>query len=224
MPGDEPKINRCPSAGASVKYRSALNKDENIFLCTIKSSNIEGVPARAAARSDDRAFFEQMRWERGGTCPVCGSENPRRMPPRLYQCNGCRRQFSVTSGTIFEDSKVPLWKWLRAIRLMCAPGKGVTATELLSDPGFGSYRTAWILCHRIRWALRQEPMENMLRRAGELIPPPGRAPVRIRLTPDQAMKGLLAVRPQPRNRVKSERTIGAKIERRSRKKKAASGS
>ena len=82
----------------------------------------------------------------------------------LYQCRACRRQFSVTVGTIFEDSHVPLHKWLLAIHLICSSKKGISAHQLwrnlwgVNEKGkqLGSYRTAWFLLHRIRWAMTQD--------------------------------------------------------------------
>jgi transposase-like protein len=76
----------------------------------------------------------------------------------LYRCNGCREQFTVTVGTIFEDSHTPLQKWLLAIHLMCSSKKGVSALQLQRNLELGSYHTAWFMCHRIRWAMTQSPM------------------------------------------------------------------
>ncbi len=90
----------------------------------------------------------------------------------LYQCNGCRKQFTVTVGTIFEDSHIPLHKWLAAFHLMCSSKKGISALQLQrelwgEDPETkrpkGSYRTAWFMCHRIRWVMTQTPMAERLK-------------------------------------------------------------
>jgi transposase-like protein len=97
-----------------------------------------------------------------------GSKSPVR--PGVYKCGGCREQFTVTVGTIFEDSKIPLHKWLLAIHLMCSSKKGISAHQLwrnlwgVNDEGkqLGSYRTAWFMCHRIRWALGEEPLASKL--------------------------------------------------------------
>jgi transposase-like protein len=80
----------------------------------------------------------------------------------LYQCRGCRKQYTVTVGTIFEDSKIPLHKWLMAFHLMCSSKKGVSALQLQRELELGSYRTAWFMCHRIRWAMTQSPMAEAL--------------------------------------------------------------
>lgn len=79
------------------------------------------------------------------------------------KCNGCKKQFTVTVGTIFEDSHIALNKWLLAIHLMCSSKKGISALQLQRNLDLGSYRTAWFMCHRVRWAMTQEPMAEMLK-------------------------------------------------------------
>lgn len=120
-----------------------------------------------------REHIEKSRWPDGPVCPHCGVVNEAtKLTPRegskspvrkgVYQCNSCREQFSVTVGTIFEDSHIPLHKWLLAIHLMCSSKKGMSAHQLMRNLGLGSYRTAWFMAHRIRWALTQEPIKGQL--------------------------------------------------------------
>jgi hypothetical protein len=87
-------------------------------------------------------------------------------------CALCREQFTVTIKTIFENSHIPLNKWLAAIYLMCSSKKGMSALHLQralwgENPErkkpLGSYRTAWFLAHRIRWAMTQAPMPELLK-------------------------------------------------------------
>jgi transposase-like protein len=80
----------------------------------------------------------------------------------VWNCNGCRKQFTITVGSIFEDSHIPLHKWLLAIHLMCSSKKGISAHQLMRNLEIGSYRTAWFMAHRIRWALTQEPIKEAL--------------------------------------------------------------
>jgi transposase-like protein len=125
-----------------------------------------------AARYQDedaaREHLEKVLWLDGPVCPHCGligeaykldGETTRK---GLYKCAGCREPFTVTIGTIFEDSKIPLHKWLLAIHLMCSSKKGISAHQLMRNLEIGSYRTAWFLAHRIRWALGQEPIKTKL--------------------------------------------------------------
>ena len=110
--------------------------------------------------SDDecRVFLEQKRWPDGPHCPKCGAEEPYTITRKtstknavksLYKCRACRRQFTATVGTIFEDSKIPLNKWFAAIYLMCSSKKGISAHQLHRSLDI-TYKSAWFMCHRIR--------------------------------------------------------------------------
>jgi transposase-like protein len=108
-----------------------------------------------------RKHFESVRWPNGPVCPRCGvvgeatemkGETTR---PGLYNCRACDRPFTATIGTIFERSHIPMHKWLLAVRLMAASKKGMSAHQLYRMLGFGSYRTAWFMAHRIRESMRE---------------------------------------------------------------------
>ena len=97
----------------------------------------------------------ELRWPNGVKCPRCESERISRRKDRYqFQCLSCRYDFSVTSGTIFHDSHLPLWKWFVAVYLIVESKKGVSANQLKRTLGV-SYKTAWYLCHRIRAALKE---------------------------------------------------------------------
>src|SRR3984893_16177129 len=107
-----------------------------------------------------REWLERELWPDGPICPHCGvigqatlmhGESHR---PGLYQCNGCREPFTVTVGTLYERSKIPLNKWLAATHLMMASKKGMSALQVGRLLGL-SRKTAWFLCHRIRESLRE---------------------------------------------------------------------
>jgi transposase-like protein len=112
---------------------------------------------------DAREALEALRWPNGPECPRCGGKNVVAVQggrPGLYRCQDCRKdkgktadQFSVTVGSIFEDSHIPLSKWLQAFSIMCASKKGVSALQLQRQLELGSYRSAWHMAHRIRHAL-----------------------------------------------------------------------
>ena len=121
--------------------------------------------------------MEKLLWPDGPVCPKCGVINEayrlngETTREGLYKCAGCRAPFTVTMGTIFEDSHIPLHKWLFAIYLMCSSKKGISAHQLWrnlwgvdEETGRqkGSYKTAWFMAHRIRWALGQEPLASKL--------------------------------------------------------------
>jgi transposase-like protein len=103
--------------------------------------------------------FENVRWPDDPVCPHCGvinSADPiigKTARHGLYRCRECIKQFTATIGTIYEGSHIPMHKWLLAAHLMCASKKGMSAHQLWRMLGFGSYRTAWFMCHRIREAM-----------------------------------------------------------------------
>lgn len=104
-----------------------------------------------------RAYLESVRWPQGPVCPHCSSENEYRLEGEahrkgLLKCGDCRKQYSVTVGTVFERSKIPLSKWLMAAYLLCSSKKGISAHQLSRTLGV-TYKTAWFLAHRIRFAM-----------------------------------------------------------------------
>ena len=117
--------------------------------------NLVSLVERYHSEDSCRARLEELRWPAGVECPRCGSAGIARMEDRRqYQCRSCRYQFSVTAGTIFHDSPLPLWKWFLAVYLIIESKKGISANQLKRTLGV-SYKTAWYLCHRIRAALNE---------------------------------------------------------------------
>ena len=143
------------------------------------------------------AHYEATVWPQGPICPHCSSVNSatrlksktvRRVRKLkdgtekhsewtrrgVLKCKDCGEQFTATVGSIFEDIHIPMHKWLLATHLMCASKKGMSAAQLHRMLGFGSYRTAWFMAHRIREAmaergavtLRMPKRENRARRRG----------------------------------------------------------
>jgi transposase-like protein len=117
---------------------------------------------------DDKAreYLEAVRWPDGPVCPHCGSQNDHyRLQGEahrkgLLKCQDCRKQFSVTVGTVFERSKIPLSKWLAAAYLMASSKKGISAHQLHRTLGI-TYKTAWFLAHRIREAMKTPDPKGM---------------------------------------------------------------
>lgn len=122
-----------------------------------------------------RAHFEAIRWPTGRTCPHCGTvKNSTLLKGKttragLYKCKDCRKPFTATMGTIYERSHIPLHKWLLATHLLCASKKGMSATQLHRMLGFGSYRTAWFMAHRIREAMRSDDTTPMGSGGGDVF-------------------------------------------------------
>ena len=99
-------------------------------------------------------FVRDLRWQNGVTCPVCASKDVTELTTRqLWQCKGCRKQFSVKVGTIFEDSNIPLQKWLTGMWLMSNAKNGISSYELHRSLGI-TQKSAWFLSHRIRESFR----------------------------------------------------------------------
>ena len=135
-----------------------------------------------------REYLEAMRWPDGAICPHCGligeaykltpkvkepvpveyqtkdeikKQRVRKPRKGLWKCAGCRKQFTVTVKTIFEDSHIPLHKWLLAIHLLCSSKKGMSAHQLMRMLDIGQYKSAWFMAHRIRYAMTGELPEMM---------------------------------------------------------------
>jgi transposase-like protein len=118
---------------------------------------LDEIPGLADAFPDEdscRMYLRTLRWPDGVVCPRCGES--RRLSyvttRRKFQCHNCRYQFSVTAGTAFHNSHLPLRKWFLAVYLMVSSERGVSANELHNILG-GSYKTAWFVEHRIRAAI-----------------------------------------------------------------------
>lgn len=126
------------------------------------TANLSALAKHFSDESAARTLLEKMRWPSGVVCPRCGGDSPYKLTPRasgknparqgLYKCRACRKQFSSTTGTIFESSHVPVSKWLLAIHLICASKKGMSAHQLHRMLGV-TYRAAWFMNHRLRHAM-----------------------------------------------------------------------
>lgn len=106
-----------------------------------------------------REYLEALRWPLGEVCPHCGTQGDhyalkgKSHRPGLWKCKDCRKQFSVTVGTVFERSKIPLNKWLLAVHLMCASKKAMSSHQIHRMLGV-TYKSAWFMTHRIREAMK----------------------------------------------------------------------
>ncbi|WP_305097394.1 IS1595 family transposase [Croceibacterium aestuarii] len=123
-----------------------------------------------------REHLEALHWPDGPACPHCGSLDAKRLPPQhrkatkahpggttrkgVIQCNDCRQQYTVTVGTVFERSKVPLNKWLLVNHLLCSSKKGMSAHQIARMIDV-TYKTAWFMMHRIREAMKAVDSEPL---------------------------------------------------------------
>ena len=130
------------------------------------------IPEWEAAFPDEKACCEYLvghRWPDGVACPRCGNVKvfPVSTRPCNWQCYACdpkgeSHRFSHIVGTIFENTNKPLREWFRVIHLMLTSKKGISALQIHRMMGFGSYRTAWYMCHRIRAGLANEDFRKLM--------------------------------------------------------------
>lgn len=131
--------------------------------------NITFKQIKALTEDEARDLLESIRWNGKPICPHCQSEEAYKLTPKpgsktrkgLYKCKACRKQFTVTVGTIFEGSRIKIADWLMAVYLMSSSKKGISAHQLHRTLGV-TYKTAWFMAHRIRLAMTQEPLNGML--------------------------------------------------------------
>jgi len=116
-----------------------------------------------------RELLEKERWNGEPACPHCGGVEPYKLTPKvgsktrkgLWKCKACRKQFTVTVGTVFEGSRIPIKTWLMAVSLIVSSKKGISAHQIHRMFGV-TYKTAWFMMHRIRYAMTQPVLKAKL--------------------------------------------------------------
>jgi transposase-like protein len=143
-----------------------------------KTLTLSAIAKQFSDEEEAYKYVEQIRWANGIVCPHCGSVNKayylepkegqrktrtgKKTYRRVWKCAECHEQFSVLVGTIFEDSKIPLSKWLLAVHEICADKNGVSSMELARKLDI-TQKSAWFMAHRIRYALDRSPLSDMLK-------------------------------------------------------------
>lgn len=115
--------------------------------------DLRELEARFSTEEACRAYLFQLRWPAGFECPRCGGRKAWPASELLWECAGCHRQTSVTAGTIFQDSRLPLTLWFRAVWWVTSQKNGVSAMGLQRVLGLKSYKTAWTMLHKLRHAM-----------------------------------------------------------------------
>jgi len=147
-----------------------MNHNDGLKLTTITD--------RIGDEDSARKLLESVRWPEGPVCPHCGEiNNSRRLTARpnskkpvrkgVWKCYGCCEQFTVTVGTVFENSHIPLHRWILASYLLCASKKGMSAHQIHRMTGI-SYKTVWFMLHRLRFAMTQHGMIEKLKGVVEI--------------------------------------------------------
>lgn len=120
----------------------------------LRNVNLPMLIERFHSDEECRKTLEEIRWPNGVACLKCGSVNVVPVKDRpTYVCHDCLYQFSVTVGTVLQDTKIPLYKWFLATFMICESRKGISSNQLKRMLGLGSYKSAWFLTHRIRYAM-----------------------------------------------------------------------
>ena len=143
------------------------------MLPTPEDLTFDEIQSRFATDEAARAYLEEIRWPNGVVCPHCKNADQdkfytikastvAKVRAGLRQCVECKKQFTVTVGTIFEDSHIPLRKWLVAWYLLCSSKKGISSLQIQRMLGLGSYRSALFMMHRIRYALKHPSFAEKL--------------------------------------------------------------
>ena len=134
-------------------------------------SQMSAIDVGRLTENEARTILENIRWPKGPVCPHCNGTSVTRLnsdPEKstrdgVIQCNECRKQFTVTVRTVMHRSHITLRQWVQAFHSMCSHKKGVSALQLQRNLGLHSYRPAWHLAHRIRLAMREEPLASALK-------------------------------------------------------------
>jgi transposase-like protein len=141
--------------------------------------NLIDVTSKLATDEQCVAFLEKVRWPNGVRCPICGGDKISRVQRKnpgknkrlnFYTCleATCQQQFTVTSGSMFHDSHLPLHKWFLAVALMADAKKGMSASQMARQLKI-SCRTAWYLAHRIRKAMEGKSRQPLIVRHGRRV-------------------------------------------------------
>src|SRR6202167_5605237 len=129
---------------------------------SVKQLTIQQLNDLFPTDDDCKRYLVFRRWPDGVHCPRCGNVDvyPVTNRPFHWQCSKCAKaggyRFSVLVGTIFENTNKPLRDWFKVIHLMLTSKKGMSALQIMRYMGFGSYKTAWGMCHKVRVALMQD--------------------------------------------------------------------
>lgn len=135
-----------------------------------KLSDMAAIDVGRLTEDEARAILENIRWPKGPVCIYCNSIRVSQLSSEsdsirdgLLLCLDCKERFTVTVGTVMQGSHITLRQWVQAFHSMCSHKKGVSALQLQRNLGLGSYRSAWHLAHRIRLAMRKDPLASLLR-------------------------------------------------------------
>lgn len=149
------------------RLKNAKDFNDEFMIQLTNCKNLKEVMAQLKDEGECRAYMEEMRWNGKPVCPHCTQDKPYKLGDgKSYRCRAktCRKDFTVTVGTVFENSKVPLSTWIAATYILSAHKKGISSCQLARDLGV-TQKTAWFVLHRLRLILGDpdpEPLENIV--------------------------------------------------------------
>lgn len=146
-------------------YIVSMKKNTKNTMPTPDDLTLDEINTRFSTDEAAREYWESIHWPNGPVCPHCQNvdsksiwkieaNKSKKIREGLHQCGECKKQFTSTIGTIFEDSHIPLRKWIIAWYMICSSKKGISSLQLQRNLALGSYRTALFMTHRIRYALK----------------------------------------------------------------------
>ena len=148
-------------------FHNCINTYTKLIQALLEFKNLKEVMQKFSDEKICRNFMEQMRWGDAPFCPHCNATKPYKLKDgKTYRCKDktCKKDFTVTVGTVFENSKVLLSTWIAAIYLITAHKKGISSLQLGRDLGV-TQKTAWFLNHRIRYIMgdpQEGPLDNIV--------------------------------------------------------------
>ena len=155
-----------------LDYARALTHNHDMDRRTTgREMNLSQLLKQFSDENAARKYLEALRWPHGAVCPHCSVVGEATKLNRMagsstrsgvWKCRACRKQFTVTVGSVMEDSHIPLSKWAIAFHLLCASKKGMSAHQLHRMLGI-KYESAWFMCHRIRYAMEPSVQPDKLR-------------------------------------------------------------
>ena len=148
---------------AAIGVCTLLPRPQHIACGAVEDypRTLEEFEGRFATEQACREYLMQLRWPQGFVCPRCGGRRARPSRRGLLRCGQCDYQASVTAGTIFQDTRLPLRTWFRTMWWVTSQKNGASALGLQSILGLGSYRTAWALLHKLRRAMVRPGRERL---------------------------------------------------------------
>ncbi len=131
------------------------------FMAGDYPRTLSDLEERFSSDASCRDYLATLRWAEGFVCPRCGGMDAGRTSRGLWLCSGCRMHVSALAGTVLQGSHLPLQMWFRAMWYVTSQKSGVSALGLQRVLGIGSYRTAWLMLHKLRRAMVRPGRERL---------------------------------------------------------------